>query len=326
VLKTKRKQLSAGQRKLESLNVRLPLLPITTVGSLPKYSELKELRYKVAQGFVQANELERRERIATESWVREQGKIGLDVLVDGEMQRGDLVSFFAERIEGFEMGGTVRTYGNRYYRKPIIKRKLAWKGPMSVDLWQFAQRATHGPVKAVITGPYTLMDWSFNEFYSSREAACQDLVEIIRRELKALTEAGAKIIQIDEPALSSRLEESALIIMTLKDLTSGMKAYLILHHCYGDLSGLWPKLQRLPIDNSSFETANSNFSFLPWVRKNPTSKDVTIGVLDSHSHLIETPRQIAERVKQALRAIPARQLWISPDCGLKTRTAEEAVE
>src|SRR5258706_5051438 len=193
-----------GQKKISSLNIRLPLLPTTTTGSFPKPSELIEYRYKVSQGVLDRKELERKEKIAIELCIREQSKLGLDVLVDGEMSRNDLVGFFARKIEGFESAGTVRSYGNRYYNKPLIKRKLSWTGPMSVESWQFAQRMTHSPLKAIVTGPTTLMDWTFNDYYASREAVLEDLVPIIKKEVAALAEAGAKIIQIDEPALSSR--------------------------------------------------------------------------------------------------------------------------
>src|SRR5262249_41650199 len=161
---------------------------------------------------------------------------------------------------------------------PIIKSKLEWKNPITVDMWRIAQRLTHKVVKAVLTGPYTMMDWSFNEYYESRESACRDLTAILRREIVALSEAGVKIIEIDESALSARHEEFSLVADALKDLTHSVRSYFILHHAYGNWESLWNKIERLPVDNFSFEMTNSDFDSLRAFKKNPTKKDVTIGV------------------------------------------------
>jgi len=320
----RKKALTPGQKKLASLGIQLPLLPTTSTGSLPKQADLIELRYKVAKGVQQPSELERKEKLSTEIWVRHQEKMGLDVLVDGEMYRGDLVNFFAQKIQGYQEGGTVRCFGNRYYRKPIVKGKLEWKGTMTVEMWRFAQRLTHRPLKAVITGPYTMMDWSFNEYYPSRESLCRDLTEILHQELKALVDAGAKIIQIDEPAISSRPDEFSLVQDTIKDLVRGLNAYFILHHSYGDLSKIWQKMQRLPFDNFHLEMANSNFSFLPLIKKFPTPKDLSIGVMDCQNRVVETLPEIRRRLRSVLSVVPVSQLWIAPDAGLKMRTFEES--
>jgi 5-methyltetrahydropteroyltriglutamate--homocysteine methyltransferase len=311
-----------GRKKLAALNIQLPVLPTTSGGSLPKMSDLTELRYKVAQGVMKPEELERKEKIATEVWVREQTKLGLSVLVDGEMQRSDLVSYFARGIDGFETGGTVRIYGNRYYRRPIVKAKLAWRKGISVDMWQYAQRMTHNPLKAVVTGPYTLMDWSFNEYYPTREALLADLVPIVKKEVALLAETGAKMIQIDEPAAS--LTDFPLLADAFSEIVKGLKSYVTLHVCYADLRVLWPELRRLPADNFLLEMTNSQFSALPVLKKHPTDKDITIGVIDCHTHEVETPRQVSDRVKLALKVVPRDRLWLSSDCGLKSRTADEA--
>lgn len=318
--------LSAGQRKLESLGVSLPLFPTTSVGSLPKHSDLVDLKYRVSKGFQQLSELERKEKIAIEYWIHEQEKIGLDILVDGEINRSDFLTHFASKIEGFSPGGLVRVYGNRYYRKPIIKKKLEWKGPLISETWRLYQRMTHKPLKAVLTGPYTLLDWSFNEFYGNRATALFDLAKIIHKELVELEAVGAKIIQIDEPAMSSRPQEFNLVAEGLKIATQGIKSYLILHHSYGDLTPIWARMQHLPVDNFDLETTNSRFSILPLVKKIPTHKDLTIGIIESHKHNLETPKEIQDRIRQTLRVVPAKQLWFSPDCGLKTRKADEATK
>jgi 5-methyltetrahydropteroyltriglutamate--homocysteine methyltransferase len=197
---------------------------------------------------------------------------------------------------------------------------------MTVGMWKFVQRMTHKPLKAIVTGPYTLMDWSFNEYYDTREAAVQDLTKIIRKEVVALAESGAKIIQIDEPAISTRPEEFSLAADAIFEVTKGLKCYFVLHICYGDFARLWNSMRRLAVDNLSLETTNSNFALLPLVRKYPTEKDLSLGVIDSHSHLIDTSRRVRERIQLLLKTVPRQQLWLSPDCGLKTRTTDETLE
>lgn len=315
---------TTGQKKLHAMGINLPLLPLTTAGSLPKHIELTELRYKVSRGVASMLDLERRERLSTEGWMREQSKAGLDVLVDGEMGRGDLISFFARKINGFQNGGSVRIYGNRYHQKPVIREKLSWKESLISAQWQANQRATQKPVKAVITGAYTLMDCSFNDFYKSREEALADLVEILHKEVLALADAGAKIIQIDEISLGARPEEFELVASSLKQITKNVNAYFILRHGYDDISQLWPKISSLPIDNFYFEGTNSNLAWLPCLKKMATDKDITVGTVDSHSHLVEPTNAIEKLIKNCLKVIPAKNLWIATDGGLKTRTPDEA--
>ncbi|MBV9080712.1 MAG: methionine synthase, partial [Elusimicrobia bacterium] len=316
---------STGREKLAGLGVQLPLFPSMAANSLPKSADLSEMRYRVARGVQQAQELERKEKLATEVWIRQQERLGLDVLVEGEMARGDMVSHFARKIEGFAPGGIVRVYGNRYYRRPVVRSKVEWRVPLVADHWKQNQRMSHRVLKAVLTGPYTLAEWSFNEHYPSREALVRDLAVVLKREMTALSDAGAKVVQIDEPALSSRASEFSLVADALREVVAGTRCYVILHHAYGDLSPLWEKMQSLPVDQFCLEAANSNFEFLKLLKKTPTTKDLGIGVVDSHSRVIETPAVIRERIKLAAAAIPAGQLWFSTDSGLRTRTADEAI-
>lgn len=309
-----------------ALGIQLPLLPTTTTGSFPKTAELIEMRYKVSQGVLPPTELVRKERIATEIWLREQSRVGLNVFVDGEMERGNPIGYFAEKIEGFEKGSRIRLEGNRYYRKPVIRGKITWKGSLIQESWQMTQRATHSPLKAVLTGPYSLMDFSFNEFYSSREDLLVDLTVIYKKEITSLIEAGVKIIQIDEPSLTSHPEDLTLIADLYKELTKNQRPYFILHHAYGDPAPLWSKIQKFPLDNFSFEAANSEMSILQSLKKYPTEKDVTLGLIDANIERVETSREISDRVKAALKAVPLQQLWFSTDSGLKSLKTETAVE
>jgi 5-methyltetrahydropteroyltriglutamate--homocysteine methyltransferase len=214
--------------------------------------------------------------------------------------------------------------GHHYVRKPIIKRKLTWTGPMSVDSWLFAARLTKRPVKAVVTGPGTLVDGSFDEYYPNRAAAVKDLIPIIRKEILALIDNGAKIIQIDEPALSARPEEFTMFADALRDLTKGVKAYFILRHHFGDLAPIWNKLGQLPVHQFSFAGVNSDFDVLPLFKKKPLAQDIALGVIDADPAHAETVNGVTDRIKKILKTIPTKQLWISSDGGLKTLPVKDA--
>jgi 5-methyltetrahydropteroyltriglutamate--homocysteine methyltransferase len=314
-----------SRAKLKQLGLDLPLFPTTSVGSFPKPDYLVQARADFAKGAIGADQLAEHERKATQFWIEKQEELGVDVLVDGEMYRGDMVAYFAERIPGFSQSGLVRSYGNRYYHKPIITGEVKWPGPITVDWWKYAQSLTKKPVKGMLTGAYTLMDWSFNEFYPGRREACLALADMIRREVEALIQAGCKIIQIDEPALSVRPEELPLAIEAMQESTEGLNAYFITHACYGAFERIYPGMLRLAVDNFDLEMANNDLQTLDVFRKSPFTKDISFGVVDSHSHAIETAEQVRARIKKALEVFPKERIWVDPDCGLKTRTVEEAI-
>ena len=309
---------------LERVGLTLPLLPTSTVGSFPKPDYLLEARGKFARKEITRKELDALERQATEFWIAQQEEIGLDVLVDGEQYRGDMVAYFADIMDGFEMGGLVRSYGNRYYRKPIIVGKIKRPGPITVSWWKFAQELTSKPVKGMLTGPYTIMDWSFNDYYPDRKAACFALATEIRKEVEALVEAGAKIVQIDEPALSVRPEELDFALEAMHMVTDDIPAYFITHICYGAFEFIYPRMLDLPVDNFDLEMSNSGLDLIGLFKKDPFTKDLSFGVLDVHSRVIETPTVVRERIEKALQVIQPEAVWVDPDCGLKTRTVEEA--
>ena len=314
------------RKKLEALGLDLPLLPTTSVGSLPKPKEVMEARQKLLAGKLTKKDLRPLEERATRFWIKTQEEIGIDVLVDGEMYRGDMATYFAENLDGFKISGLVRSYGNRYYRKPIISGKIKWRGPITVDMWKFAQSLTEKPVKGMITGPYTMMDWSFNEHYPNRREACLDMARALHEEVKVLADAGAKIIQVDEPALSARPEElSDFIIEAMSVVTKSVNAYFITHSCYGAFEFIYPDMLKLPIDNFDLEMSNSELDLVEIFKKHPFTKDISFGVVDVHSHVIEDVATVKKRIQRALEVLKTEQLWIDPDCGLKTRTAEESI-
>ena len=302
------------------------MLLTTSVGSLPKPEYLMKARSRARKGEVGAQELKRLEEQATREWVAFQDDLGIDLVVDGEQYRGDMVAYFAEQLAGFKRSELVRSYGNRYYRKPIIVDRVRRLKPMTVGWWQFAQRLTSRPVKGMLTGPYTIMDWSFNEYYPSRRATALALAEVVREEARDLERAGAQYIQIDEPAISTRLDEIDLAIDALGIVTRGLRAKTITHICYGNFKALAPKLMKLPVDQIDLEFANRKFELLGAFRRMRFTKEIGLGVVDVHSHRIESLDEVVANLTKSLAVFRPEQIYVDPDCGLKTRTPDEAKE
>ena len=302
------------------------ILLTTTVGSFGKPDYLTKARNQHARGKVGAAELADLERKATAEWIHHQEQLGLDVLVDGEMYRGDMVVYFAERIEGFRIGGLVRSYGNRYYHKPVISGRVKRPKPMTVSWFEYAQSLTSKPVKGMLTGPYTMLDWSYNEAYPTRREAALALAEVVREEAEDLERAGAKYIQIDEPAIHARPEEIDIAIEAMGVVTQNLKVKTISHICYGDFAAIYPRVLELPVDQLDLAMANYGYRWLDLFERDPFTKELAIGVVDVHAHKTETVAEAAEGIRKGLRFVPAERLWPHPDCGLKTRTVDECVE
>lgn len=311
-----------SRKKLEAMSIDLPLLPVTVVGSLPKPPFLVEARERAAAGDLGGAKLEEAEREATEFWVKTQEEAGVDVVADGEQYRGDLVSFFTDRMKGFKAGGLVRCFGNRFCRKPVISGEVAWRRPMTVGWWNRAQDLASRPVKGVVTGPYTLMDFSFNEHYPSRRAAALAIAREMRKEVTALVQAGCRIIQIDEPALSVRTGETGIAADAIKAVVEGLSAYFILHTCYGRFETVCPAALKLPVDNFDLETANSGFRVLDAIGS--STKDFSLGVVDVHSAKADSAEAIERRIRRCLKTVDRESLWVDPDCGLRTRDINRA--
>jgi 5-methyltetrahydropteroyltriglutamate--homocysteine methyltransferase len=197
---------------------------------------------------------------------------------------------------------------------------------MAVEMWRFAQGLTEKPLKGVLTGPYTMVDWSFDEYYDSRREAVLDMAQVVRREAEELVKAGARFVQVDEPAASTRPEEMDLVSEALGIVTRGLGAKTITHICYGDFARVFDQIANLPVDQLDMEMANSDFELLDLIRqhKNEFRKELAMGVVDVHSHLIETVEEVKGRIRRGLEVLPPERLYIDPDCGLKTRTWQEA--
>ncbi len=298
----------------------------TSVGSLPKPSYITQARSRYARKEIDRDELRELERKATREWIEFQNSIGTDLVVDGEQYRGDMVAFFAEEMPGLEIGGLVRSYGNRYYRKPIATGPIGRDHPITVEWWEYAQSLTEQPVKGMLTGPYTICDWSFDEHYGSRRDFVLDLAKAIRDEALDLERAGCRFIQIDEPAASTRMDELDLVIEAMAIVTEPLTAHTITHICYGDFHRAYPKMLEIPVAQIDLEFANSEYSLLDEFPDHPFDKFIGLGVSDVHSHEIEPVDEIIEGIRRSLKHIPPDRMFVDPDCGLKTRTVDEAKE
>lgn len=302
------------------------VLLTTTVGSFGKPDYLQKARNANARGKLGGSELSELERRATEEWIRRQERLDIDILVDGEMYRGDMVAYFAERLEGFRIGGLVRSYGNRYYHKPIIASPVSRPKPMTVEWFQYTQSLTDRPVKGMLTGPYTMLDWSYNEAYRTRRDAALALAEVVRQEAEDLQAAGAQYIQIDEPAIHARPEEIEIAIEAMGVVTQNLKAKTVSHICYGDFAAIYPKVLELPVDQLDLAMHNYEYRWLSLFDRHPFTKELAIGVVDVHSHRLESVEEAADGIRKGLKYVSADRLLPHPDCGLKTRTVEESEE
>jgi len=296
----------------------------TTVGSFPKPDYLVKARSDFASGKISQEELTQLEKKATEECIRLQEEIGLDILVDGEMERGDMVTFFAEKMRGFGISGLVRSYGNRYYRKPVVISEVRREKPITVQMFEYAQSLTEKPVKGIVTGPYTICSWSFDEYYPDRRGCVMALAKEMHKEVVDLEGAGARYIQIDEPAIFTRPDEIDLAIEAMKIVTEGIEAKTISHICYGDFAVMYPRILDLAVDQLDLEFANSDFANLEIFRQPKFTKEIAIGVLDVHSHIVEKKDEVKANIRKALGVFPVESVYIDPDCGLKTRTPDEA--
>ncbi|HAL25250.1 MAG TPA: methionine synthase [Chloroflexi bacterium] len=301
------------------------ILLTTSVGSFGKPDYLQKARNGHARGKVSDAQLIELERKATADWIRTQEDIGLDILVDGEMYRGDMVAYFADLLDGYTEGGLVRSYGNRYYHKPVISGKLGRPKPMTVEWFQYAQSLTQKPVKGMLTGPYTMLDWSYNEAYSTRRDAALALAEVVRQEAEDLDRAGAQYLQIDEPAIHARPEELEIAIEAMGIVTQNLKAKTISHICYGDFAAIYPGILDLPVDQLDLAMANYEYRWLDLMDRNPFTKEMAIGIVDVHTHELESVAEAAEGIRKGLRYVSADKLLPHPDCGLKTRPVEESI-
>jgi 5-methyltetrahydropteroyltriglutamate--homocysteine methyltransferase len=294
------------------------------IGSYPKPWWLRKVKRLWEMGKADNDDLMEAENDAVIAVVREQELAGIDIPSDGEQRREEMVEYFAERLGGFKFYGPVRVWGNNYFNKPAVVDKIVYKEPITLSEYLFLRKvSTRRIVKVTITGPYTIADWSFNEYYSTKEELVKELSSIINKELKMLADNGALFIQIDEPALTTHPDEVEWALELIDRTADNINAKIGLHVCYSNYRLLMPHLDNLRnISQLLLEFANRRFTDLDILKDFPL--EIGLGVIDVHSKRIESPEEVSLAIKKALNYIDADRIYINPDCGLKLMPREVA--
>ena len=309
----------------------LPTWPTTTIGSFPQTAEIRAWRQAFKQGRLERQEYETRLRQEIERVVREQEVLDLDVLVHGEPERNDMVEYFGEQLAGylFSQNGWVQSYGSRCVKPPIIIGDISRPESMTVEWSRYAQSLTHKPMKGMLTGPLTMLCWSFLREDVSRQTIAQQLALALRAEVCELEQAGIRIIQIDEPALREglplrRAEWPAYLAWAVQafQLTAagvGDGTQIHTHMCYCEFADVMEAIAALDADVITLETSRSDMELLETFRSFAYPNEIGPGVYDIHSPNVPTVEWMANLLRKAAAHIPAERLWVNPDCGLKTR-------
>ncbi|MEB2836068.1 MAG: methionine synthase [Desulfurococcales archaeon] len=305
--------------------------PTTVVGSYPKLPSAREALRRQRKGGISEEEFKKLVREAIRGVIEDYIWAGVDILSDGEQSREDMVVYFAERLRGYAPGEWVRIFDNVYFRKPIIVDKVEWVSPMALDDWEYARSISGGrPVKVILTGPYTMLEWSFDLHYGDRREAILDLARVIRREVDEYLAKGAEYVQIDEPALSTRpwREEAELAGEALEVIFRGVSAKRIVHICFGRIERILPYILDYPVDQFDLEFKNSDFRLLPYLKEYGYDKELGYGVVDVHSLQVESVEEIKKAIDDLMKLdiIGPEKVYIDPDCGLKRLPREIARE
>jgi 5-methyltetrahydropteroyltriglutamate--homocysteine methyltransferase len=292
----------------------------TTIGSFPKPPALHEARRRFADGEIDAAALREVEHEAVRRTVAFQDELGVSLLVDGEMDRADPITTFAERLSGIEIDGWVRVYGDRYVRKAKIVGPLGRGVSTTADRWRYARNLTTGAVKAIIPGPYSLMDGSFDEHYGSRHDACLAFADIVRDDALELLAAGARELQIDEPSAGAREAELPLLRESLERVVAPLRgrARVWLYLGYADLANQGGELATLPANGLLIAGAHCDYEGVEeFARALPGDRVAGIGVVDVADPRVETEDEIRDRLTRLAALIPRDRLWAVPDGGFR---------
>ncbi|MFC6085866.1 5-methyltetrahydropteroyltriglutamate--homocysteine S-methyltransferase [Sphaerisporangium aureirubrum] len=316
----------------QAAHLRLPPLPTTTIGSFPQTGELRAARAALAAGELGEAEYDRRVRGEIERVVRLQERLGLDVLVHGEPERNDMVQYFAEHLDGFAVtrNGWVQSYGSRCTRPPILHGDVRRGAPITVRWAEYARSLTAMPVKGMLTGPVTIVAWSFVR----RDLPLRDVVfqvaDAVRDEVRDLEDAGISIIQVDEPALRELLplraadQEAYLAwaVEAYRRATSGAgdRTQIHTHLCYSDADQILAAIDGLDADVTSIESARSHGRILTEPAVAAFARGLGPGVYDIHSPRVPDAAEVEKSLRALLDVLPPGRVWVNPDCGLKTRT------
>jgi 5-methyltetrahydropteroyltriglutamate--homocysteine methyltransferase len=333
-----RKSAFAARQAEQHAALQLPQFPTTTIGSFPQTEAVRTNRANWKKGEKTLDQYEDFIRQETEQAIRWQESIGLDVLVHGEFERNDMVEYFGERLDGFAFSehGWVQSYGSRCVKPPIIYGDVYRPNPMTVRWAQYAQSLTPKPVKGMLTGPVTILQWSFVRDDQPRRDTCLQLALAVRDEVVDLETAGIRVIQIDEPALREglplRREDWAAYldwaVRAFRVAASGVQdqTQIHTHMCYAEFNDIIQAIADLDADVITIETSRSQMELLDAFARFNYPNEVGPGVYDIHSPRVPTVAEMVELLQKAGDVLPARNLWVNPDCGLKTRRWPETTE
>lgn len=325
-----------AREQIQKEKFQLPLLPTTTIGSFPQTKEVKQTRAKYKRNEISKAQYDDYLATRTKEWLKWQEEIGLDILVHGEFERNDMVEYFGQNLNGylFSTNGWVQSYGTRGVKPPIIWGDISRAQPITVYWSKFAQAQTKKYVKGMLTGPVTILNWSFpREDISLKESTLQ-LALAIQEEVLDLEANGIEIIQIDEAALREKLPlrqsdwytqylDWAIPAFRLVHSKVKPTTQIHTHMCYSEFTDIIPAIEQMDADVISFEASRSNLTILDELQAQHFKTQVGPGVYDIHSPRIPSVEEIEQTIKQILAKVPIEKVWINPDCGLKTRGEKE---
>ena len=321
--------------KLQRENLKYPILPTTTIGSFPQTPELRKLRRDYKNGVISEEEYKTQIKQMIKELVEYQESIDIDVLVHGEFERNDMVEYFGEQLKGvaFSQNGWVQSYGSRCVKPPLIFGDVSRPKDMTVEWITYAQSLTNKPLKGMLTGPVTMLNWSFVRDDQPKRVTAYQMAIAIRDEVEALEAAGIKVIQVDEAALregyplreEKRAEYEDWAITSFRITTSSVKpqTQIHTHMCYSEFSDIMDAIEAMDADVISIENARSDNSLLKIFKERGYKGEIGPGVYDIHSPRIPSTEELIEQIEAILEVLPKEKVWVNPDCGLKTRKWEE---
>jgi 5-methyltetrahydropteroyltriglutamate--homocysteine methyltransferase len=333
----KRKRAYPQRAALQREKLNLPLYPTTTIGSFPQTQEIRKARLAFRKGELDAGEYTARMQQEIEFAVKQQEALGLDVLVHGEAERNDMVEYFGEQLDGyaFSQFGWVQSYGSRCVKPPILFGDISRPKAMTVEWIQYAQSLTDKKMKGMLTGPVTILNWSFVRDDQPRSHSCYQLALAIREEVQDLERAGIDIIQIDEAALREGLplrrsqwaEYLNWAVGSFRISANGVSdsTQIHTHMCYSEFNDIIEAIAHMDADVITIETSRSDMELLDVFDEFHYPNEIGPGVYDIHSPNIPSVEQMVKLMRLAAQRIPAERLWVNPDCGLKTRQWSEVI-
>lgn len=332
-----RKSPYPARRAQQAKALPLPLLPTTTIGSFPQTDEVRKMRAEMRSGKIGHEAYDAFLKQEIERTIRFQEEIGLDVLVHGEFERNDMVEYFGEQLQGFAFSqqGWVQSYGSRCVKPPIIYGDVSRPAPMTVGWSTLAQSLSKKPMKGMLTGPVTILQWSFVRDDQPRSSTCRQIALAIRDEVLDLERAGIRVIQIDEPAIREGLPlhraewadylHWSVDAFRLASSVASDSTQVHTHMCYSEFNDIIDSIVRMDADVISIECSRSHMELLDAFRHVQYPNSIGPGVYDVHSPRVPHIEEMEDLLKRALQVLSPEQLWVNPDCGLKTRGWPEVV-